>query len=126
MNSVHFFKTTLYFILLSLPSPYLLSKTSPLKFNGTVCPMAQARRERAWLSFPGRVTAVGLEKRRRHFHHIQNIVCSCSSGMPHILRLLPRAKNRAQAISPLQPRSFFFKVAPFQIKWVLYMYPFSN
>ena len=71
--------------------------------------------ERKSLALLLRVTALGLEKQKRHFHHFQNIVCSCSSGMPHILRLLPRAKNRIQAISPVQPTSFFFKVAPFQI-----------
>lgn len=46
--------------------------------------------------------------------------------MPHILRWLSRAKNRAQAISPGQPSSFYFKVVIFQIKWSLCIYPFSN
>lgn len=92
------------------------SETSPLKFYGTICPIAQARREWAWLPFPVRVTAAGLQKTEAPLSSFQNIVCSCPSGMPHILRLLPRAKNRAQVIHPVQPRSFFFKVAPFQKK----------
>lgn len=82
---------------------------------------AEARKERAWLSYPVRVIAVNLEKTGVPLSSFQNIVFSCSSGMPHILKLLPRAKNRAQAISPLQPRSFLFKVAPLEIKWALFV-----
>ena len=67
------------------------SETSPPKFCGPTFPTAQAGKKR--LGSPSqRVTAVGW-KNSRGLRHFQSRVCSCSPGMPHILRLLPRAKN---------------------------------
>lgn len=123
-----------YSLLFPIPSfslsPFSVQRQENLnflsKFYGTMCPISTSQERKSLALLPSESHYCESGKTEAPLSSFQNIVCSCSSGMPHILRLLPRTKNRAQAIRPVQPRSLFFKVAPFQTKWALCMYPFSN
>lgn len=76
------------------------SETSPKLYEPT-CLRHKARRK-GLAPLPKESHRCGLEKQRRGLCHFQSIVCSCSPGMPHILKLLPRAKNSSAKFALFQ------------------------
>lgn len=89
------------FVLIFFLTKLRKSETSPPKLYGPTGLRHKARRK-GLAPLPGESHRCGLEKQRRRLRHFQSIVCSCSPGMPHILKLLPRAKNSSAKFALFQ------------------------
>lgn len=99
------------------------SETSPLKVCGTTCPIV---RDRLGFGSPSKWESLlrVWKKQRCYFSHFQNIVCSCSPGMPHILKLLQGLKTEFRRSAQCS-QAHSFQGGPISNKMgTLYVTPF--